>query len=52
MFGKPSLLGTSERWGEYLLRMFVNVADVFGGYAFAIVLSCRIFEVNPSLSSS
>jgi hypothetical protein len=52
VFGKPYLLGTPERWETAILLMVVNVADLFGGYAFNIALSRRIFDVNPPLSSS
>ena len=48
----PPLLGTPERWETVLLLMVVNVVDVFGGYALNTVLSRRIFDVNPPLSSS
>ena len=48
----PPWLSTPERWETSFLRMFVNVADVFGGYAFGILLSRRIFDVNTLLSSS
>ena len=52
MFGKPYLLGTTERWETAFLLMFVNVVDVFGGYAFNIALSRRIVDVSPTPSSS
>jgi hypothetical protein len=51
MFGKPYLLGTSERWETAILLLVVNVVDLFGGYAFNIALSRRIFDVNPPPSS-
>ena len=51
VFGKPYLLGTPERWETAILLMVVNVVDLFGGYAFNIALSRRIFDVNPPLSS-
>jgi hypothetical protein len=50
VFGKPYLLGTPERWETAILLMVVNVVDLFGGYAFNIALSRRIFDVNPPLS--
>ncbi len=50
VFGKPYLLSTPERWETAFLLMFVNVVDLFGGYAFNIALSRRIFDVNPPLS--
>ena len=52
LFGKPYLLGTTERWETALLLMFVNAVDVYGGYAFNIALSRRIFDVNSVPSSS
>ena len=51
VFGKPYLLGTPERWETAILLMVVNGVDLFGGYAFNIALSRRIFDVNPPLSS-
>jgi hypothetical protein len=51
VFGKPYLLGTPERWETAILLMVVTAVDVFGGYAFNIALSRRIFDVNPPLSS-
>ena len=52
VFGKPYLLGTPERWETAILLMCVTAVDLFGGYAFNIALSRRIFDVNPPLSSS
>jgi hypothetical protein len=52
VFGKPHLLGTLERWEAAILLMFVNAADLFGGYAFNIALSRRIFDVSPAPLSS
>ena len=51
VFGKSSLLGTPERWETAILLMVVNGVDLFGGYAFNIALSRRIFDVNPPLSA-
>lgn len=48
----PTLLGTPERWETVRLLMVVHVVDVFGGYAFTIALSRRIFDGNHLLSSS
>ena len=50
VFGKPYLLGTPERWETAILLMFVNVVDLFGGYAFNIALSRRMVDVTPPLS--
>ena len=44
------LLSTPERWETAILLMVVNVVDLFGGYAFNIALSRRIFDVTPPLS--
>lgn len=53
VFGKPHLLGTStERWEAAILLLFMNAADLFGGYAFTIALSRRIFDVSSASSSS
>ena len=51
VFGKPYLLGTTERWETAILLMCVTAVDVFGGYAFNIALSRRIFDVSPASSS-
>lgn len=48
VFGKPYLLGTPERWETAILLMFMNVVDLFGGYAFNIALSRRIFDISPA----
>ena len=52
VFGKPYLLGTTERWETAILLMFVTVVDLFGGYAFNIALSRRIFDVSPTPPSA
>jgi hypothetical protein len=52
VFGKPYLLSTPERWETAFLLMFVNVVDLFGGYAFNIALSRRTFDVSPMPPSS
>jgi hypothetical protein len=51
VFGKPYLLGTPERWETAILLICVTVVDLFGGYAFNIALSRRIFDVNPPLAA-
>ena len=50
VFGKPYLLGTPERWETAILLMVMTAVDLFGGYAFNIALSSRIFDVTPPLS--
>ncbi len=56
VFGKPYLLDTAEhtteRWEAAILLLFMNAADLFGGYAFNIALSRRIFDVSSASSSS
>ena len=51
LFGKSDLLGTPQRVEAAWLLLFVNAADLFGGYAFNIALSRRVFDVNPGSSS-
>jgi hypothetical protein len=46
VFGKSELLGTSERWEAAFILMFVNLVDLFGGYAFNIALSRRMFDIS------
>jgi hypothetical protein len=48
IFGKSELLNTPERWEAALLLAFVSATDLFGGYAFNIALSRRIFDVGAS----
>jgi hypothetical protein len=48
VFGKSQLLGTPERWEAAFLLMFVNLVDLFGGYAFNIALSRRMFDITPT----
>ncbi|HEY4407267.1 MAG TPA: hypothetical protein VGN55_21680 [Xanthobacteraceae bacterium] len=46
LFGKPQLLATEGRWEAAILLACVSMADLFGGYAFNIALSRRIFDVG------
>jgi len=49
VFGKTELLGTPERWEAAFLLMLITATDLFGGYAFNIALSRRMFDVaGPS----
>jgi hypothetical protein len=48
IFGKTELLNAPERWEAALLLLFVSATDLFGGYAFNIALSRRIFDVGAS----
>ena len=52
VFGKHNLLGTEQRWEAPILLIFVTATDLFGGYAFNIALSRRIFDVSPAPLSS
>ena len=46
LFGKSELLNTEGRWEAALLLAGVSLADLFGGYAFNIALSRRIFDIG------
>ena len=46
LFGKSELLATEGRWEAAVLLAGVNMADLFGGYAFNIALSRRIFDIG------
>ncbi len=52
LFGKPQLLNTEGRFEAALLLAGVNLADLFGGYAFNIALSRRIFDVGGGATSN
>lgn len=52
LFGKPQLLNTEGRWEAAILLAGVNLADLFGGYAFNIALSRRIFDIGGAGPSS
>jgi hypothetical protein len=52
LFGKPQLLATEGRWEAAILLACVSMADLFGGYAFNIALSRRIFDVGGAGPSS
>jgi hypothetical protein len=51
LFGKPELLATEGRWEAAILLACVSMADLFGGYAFNIALSRRIFDVGGASAS-
>jgi hypothetical protein len=51
LFGKPQLLATEGRWEAAILLVGVNMADLFGGYAFTIALSRRIFDIGGAPAS-
>jgi hypothetical protein len=46
LFGRPQLLATEGRWEAAILLAGVSMADLFGGYAFNIALSRRIFDIG------
>jgi hypothetical protein len=46
IFGKSQLLTTSGRWEAAILLACVSAADLFGGYAFNIALSRRVFDIG------
>jgi len=46
LFGKPERLATEGRWEAAILLACVSMADLFGGYAFNIALSRRIFDIG------
>ena len=46
IFGKPELLGTSERWEAAFLLLFTASVDLFGGYMFNLALSRRMMDVT------
>jgi hypothetical protein len=52
LFGKPQLLATEGRWEAAILLAGVSMADLFGGYAFNIALSRRIFDIGGAGPSS
>jgi hypothetical protein len=43
VFGRHNLLVTEQRWETAILLIFVTATDLFGGYAFTIALSRRMF---------
>lgn len=51
MFGRSELLQGAGRWEAAILLACVSAADLFGGYAFTIALSRRVFDVTGSSSS-
>jgi hypothetical protein len=52
MFGRPQLLNTQGRWEAAFLLAGMCMVDLFGGYAFNIALSRRIFDVGGAAPSS
>ena len=52
LFGKSQLLATEGRWEAAILLAGVSMADLFGGYAFNIALSRRIFDIGGAGSAN
>jgi hypothetical protein len=52
IFGKANLLGTPQRWEAAILLLFVTATDLFGGYAFNIALSRRMFDIGSVAPSA
>jgi hypothetical protein len=50
IFGRSHLLNTPERWEAAFLLMLVTATDLFGGYAFNIALSRRMFNVTGGMT--
>jgi hypothetical protein len=52
VFGKSNLLGTPQRWETAILLILVTGTDLFGGYAFNIALSRRMFDIGGTQSAA
>jgi len=52
VFGKSNLLGTPQRWETAILLILVTATDLFGGYAFNIALSRRMFDIGSTQPSA
>jgi hypothetical protein len=52
VFGKSNLLGTPQRWEAAILLILVTATDLFGGYAFNIALSRRMFDIGGAQPSA
>jgi hypothetical protein len=52
VFGKSNLLGTPQRWETAILLFLVTATDLFGGYAFNIALSRRMFDIGSTQSAA
>jgi hypothetical protein len=51
MFGRSQLLDTEGKWEAAILLACVSLVDLFGGYAFTIALSRRIFDIGGAPTS-
>jgi hypothetical protein len=52
MFGRSQLLNSEGKWEAAILLACVSLVDLFGGYAFNIALSRRIFDIGGAGPSS
>jgi hypothetical protein len=52
MFGKSQVLTSSDHWEAAILLACVSATDLFGGYAFTIALSRRVFDVTGASSAT
>ena len=52
VFGRQHLLATAPLWEAAILLIFVTATDLFGGYAFNIALSRRMFDISGAPPSS
>jgi len=52
VFGKTNLLGTPQRWETAIMLILVTATDLFGGYAFNIALSRRMFDIGSTQPSA
>lgn len=51
MFGRSQVLNSEGKWEAAILLACVSLVDLFGGYAFTIALSRRIFDIGGAPSS-
>ena len=51
MFGRSQVLDTEGKWEAAILLACISLVDLFGGYAFTIALSRRIFDIGGAPTS-
>ena len=51
MFGRSQVLNSEGKWEAAILLACVSLVDLFGGYAFNIALSRRIFDIGGAPTS-
>jgi hypothetical protein len=51
IFGRPQVLNTEGKWEAAVLLACISLVDLFGGYAFNIALSRRIFDIGGAPAS-